>query len=277
MSGIPIHKLTGSGNDFIYIDGRRHAVADWPPERIRALCARRTGVGADGLVVLEPGSAADAVRFHFFNSDGGRAAMCGNASLCATRVAVRLGLVPGPAMVLETDAGAFRTRCLAGPGERAELFLPDVRGIDRPEIDRAAGERGIYLVTVGVPHLVVVVDDVRADPVNPRGRGRHLRFHPALGPHGANVNFVSCREGAWCLRTYERGVEDETLACGTGAVAAAAVLASQGRVRLPWSVRTASACQLEIWGSPTTDPSGIHDPGLRGEARLVFEGSIPGF
>jgi len=272
MSGVIIYKMSGSGNDFLFVDGRSHPVKEWPAERIRRLCHRRLSIGADGLVVLEPGGQPGAVRFHFFNSDGGRAAMCGNAALCATRLAAWLGLAPADGMRLETDAAAYETRCLPDGGQRAEIGLGSVERVDAPDIPLRSGERAIGLATVGVPHLIVLVDAV--DTVDLPNRGRELRHHPALGPAGANVNFVAQTAGGWAMRTFERGVEAETLACGTGAVASAAFLAATGRVELPWNVRTAAGSVLTVAGSaePASQPpkAVLTDALLAGEGRLVF-------
>lgn len=261
--GTILYKMTGSGNDFVFLDGRTTPVASVSGEEIMLLCARRSGIGADGLVVLEPGTSPGVVRFHFFNSDGRRASMCGNAALCATRLAARLGMAPAAGMRLETDAGTLASCCVPGPDERAEIEVPPHGRIVGPEIALHPGERSLHLTAVGVPHLVVLVDDVQA--VEVRERGRELRLHGVVQPDGANVNFVSCREAEWRMRTFERGVEDETLACGTGAVAAAAVLEPQGTIQLPWSVRTASGSTLTVSGDLR---SGAR---LGGEGRFLFK------
>src|SRR2546430_6479135 len=117
LAGLPIYKMTGSGNDFVMVDGRHTSPGEWSEADIRAVCARGTGVGADGLVFVGPGSAPNVVRMVYFNSDGSRAAMCGNAALCSTRLAARLGIARTQGMVLETDAGSYESRS-AGPGER---------------------------------------------------------------------------------------------------------------------------------------------------------------
>jgi diaminopimelate epimerase len=269
MIGIVAYKMSGSGNDFVFVDGRASPAGAWTPERIRAVCDRHTGVGADGFVVLEPGSGPDAVRFHFFNNDGGRAPMCGNGALCATRVAAHLELARPLGMTLETDAGAYHSRCVEGDGERAELMLGDLSQFSRPQVKLEGAEQDAWLVQVGVPHLVVLVDDVQAVPL--RERGRALRFDGALGPAGANVNFASPREAgggpAWAMRTYERGVEGETLACGTGAVATAGVLALSGRAALPLEVQTASGRVLRVSG--TLGGSSVLGASLVGEGRLI--------
>lgn len=269
MIGNIIYKMSGSGNDFVFVDGRVSRLADWSAERIRMVCDRHSGVGADGFVVVEPGSGPDAVRFHFFNNDGGRAAMCGNGALCATRIAAYLELARPGGMTLETDAGAYQSRCLDGVGERAELALGDIPGFSEPAVGVAPGEHSARLARVGVPHLVILVDDVAAVAIMERGRA--LRFDPALAPDGANVNFVSPAGAdgpAWAMRTYERGVEGETLACGTGAVAAAGTLAVLGRARLPLELRTASGRTLCVSGS--LRGGGVRQAKLVGEGRLVF-------
>jgi diaminopimelate epimerase len=272
MIGTIVYKMSGSGNDFVFVDGRASPLSAWTPERILGVCDRHAGVGADGFVVLEPGSVPDAVRFHFFNNDGGRAAMCGNGALCATRVAAHLELARPDGMTLETDAGAYHSRCVEGDGEWAELMLGDLTQFSCPKVKLEGGEYEARLVQVGVPHLVVLVDDVGA--VRLQERGRALRFDQALGPPGANVNFAG-RSGSgsaggvsWTMRTYERGVEGETLACGTGAVASASVLALAGQASLPLDVRTASGRVLRVAG--TVEASAVRAASLIGEGRLIF-------
>ena len=270
MRGTLFYKMTGSGNDFVMLDGRSTVADQWPPAQVRAICDRRSGVGADGLVILSP-SAPDSVRMTYWNSDGSHGALCGNAALCSGRLAVRLGMVPPGEFCLLTDAGAVRVRSLPS-GDEAEINLPDFTApVDFPGAGLAAGERWIARVTVGVPHLVIRVEDVEA--VDLPGRGRPLRFDPALGPAGANVNFVSpasSREQPWLIRTYERGVEAETLACGTGTVAAAAALASRGEARLPIRFRSRGGPELlvraELHGSRAT---GVW---LGGQGRFLFSG-----
>lgn len=268
------YKMTGSGNDFVMLDGREHQLADWPAERIAATCARQTGVGADGLVVLVA-EGADRVRMSYFNADGSFAAMCGNAALCSTRLAARLGLAHGTGMTLLTPAGEVRSRCV-GPGTEAEINLPPVAPLVRIEGVCQAGEHQAWLGLVGVPHLIVLVDDV--DRLDVLDRGRQLRFHPALGPAGANINFISPPKapgGAWLIRTYERGVEGETLACGTGTVAAALLLVQVGRTQLPLTFASRSGSLLSVRATPTT-AGGFDDVWLCGEGRLVFDGVLAG-
>ena len=272
--------MTGSGNDFVMVDGRNSSPDEWAVSDIQAVCARGTGIGADGLVFLGPGSTAGAVRMIYFNSDGSRA-MCGNAALCTTRLAAHLGLANALAMRLETDGGTFESRCARADG-RAELrFAAVAAPAAVPDAILAAGERRAVLAMVGVPHLVVLVDDV--EPLDVARRGRPLRHEPALGPEGANVNFVapplpsaagkSRAGGEWRMRTYERGVEAETLACGTGAIAVACALDHWGLGTLPLSLRTRSGRTLDVRGQRS--PEGRYeDVWLMGEAQLVLRGVI---
>jgi len=265
-------KMTGSGNDFVFVDGREAPTVQWTEQAIRSLCDRRTGVGGDGLVTLTP-EGDGAARMVYFNADGSRPGMCGNAALCSTRLASHLGMADPTGMNLLTDTGVLRTRCV-GPGWTAELLLPD---FDLPEpvgLPLMAGELWMARCQVGVPHLIVLVDDVGSVEVGVRGR--ELRFDPTFAPGGLNVNFVSRAGGqeeyGWGLRTYERGVEAETLACGTGTVGAAFALAARNLATLP--VRIAS------WGGKVFSVAGAiegtaaKDPWLCGEGRLVFEGTL---
>jgi len=272
VKGTVFYKMSGSGNDFVILDGRHVTAADWPAERIVALCDRRHGVGADGLVILTP-EGDRRVRMDFWNCDGSQADMCGNAALCSTRLAAFLELAPRQDMLLVTRAGTFPARCRP-KGEDAELNLPDFELPGSPSsVALKPGEAGGMLATVGVPHLVLEVSDIERPGL--MERGRELRFDPAFGPAGANVNFVtraSESAGQWRLRTYERGVEGETLACGTGAVAAAVMLARFGRAKLPVDVLTRGGKILHI--TATLSDRKATDVWLSGEGRLVFTGVL---
>jgi diaminopimelate epimerase len=262
------YKMTGSGNDFVMLDGRDSDPGEWEPDAIVAICDRRNGIGGDGLVFVAPAGTAT-VRMTYFNSDGSPAPMCGNAALCATRLAARLELAPPGGMTLVTQAATFDTRCV-GPGHLAELHLPD---LDLP-VDAGAtsglGEQWIELGTVGVPHVVAMVDDIAAVPVADRGRA--LRFDPAFAPGGANINFVGRVAAADVLapQWQIRGVEAETLACGTGTVAAAIALAARGMLELPVRMLTASGKVLSV--SALVGDGVAQDVWLCGEGRIVARG-----
>jgi diaminopimelate epimerase len=272
LKGTVFYKMSGSGNDFIMLDGRYTDPAFWTAERIVEVCDRRHGVGADGLVILTS-EGPDRVRMDFWNCDGSRADMCGNAALCSTRLSAHLGLAPAGGMNLVTRAGTFPTRCRE-VGEEAELNLPDFSLPAGPSpIDLRSGEGVGLLATVGVPHLVIEVDDLERDDL--MDRGRVLRSDSRVGPAGANVNFVASRPSngsAYALRTFERGVEGETLACGTGAVAAAALLAYVGRRELPLKILTRGGRILHI--AATLSGARAENVWLTGEGRLVFTGTL---
>lgn len=271
MTGAVFYKMTGSGNDFVMLDGRHVRPGEWTAERIAAVCDRRNGVGGDGVVIVTP-LGGDRVRMEYWNSDGSPAAMCGNAALCSTRLAAYLEVARPEAMTLVTGAGEVQTRC-TGPGHAAEIRLPDFPVPEPVPIAPLDGESAFLLGTVGVPHLVVVVPDVRA--VDVTGRGRALRFCPEVGPAGANVNFVSphpAEPDSWVIRTYERGVEAETLACGTGTVAAAFGLARAGDRPVPPAWRTGRGLALGVSG--TVENGMARSAWLLGEGRLVFTGVL---
>ena len=276
LIGLPVYKMTGSGNDFVMLDARVSAPDDWSAEDMQAVCARGTGIGADGVVFVGPGSRAGAARMIYYNADGSHAAMCGNAALCSTTLAVRLGVGAAEGMDLETDAGTYRSR--TSEAGRAELLLaPVAPPATVPGLQLAPGEQQAALGRVGVPHLVVLVANV--DELNLMQRGRALRFDPALMPEGANINFISAdgagtgERSVWRMRTYERGVEGETLACGTGAVAASCAIAEWGLGRLPIDLQSRSGRLLTVRAAKASNGR-YEDVWLVGEGRMVFRGVI---
>jgi len=271
LIGLPVYKMTGSGNDFVMLDARVSTPADWTPEDMQAVCARGTGIGADGIVFVAPGSHSGAVRMTYYNADGSHAAMCGNAALCSTTLAAHLGLGTPDGVDLETDAGTYRSRAIEAG--RAELHLAPIDAPAAvPGLSLAANERQAALSRVGVPHLIVLVDHV--DNVALQERGRALRFDSGLAPEGANVNFISQDEaGAWRMRTYERGIEGETLACGTGAVGAGCAIQQWGLGQLPINIQSRSGRILGV--RATKAQNGRYDDvWLAGEGRMVFRGVI---
>ena len=265
--GRRFYKMTGSGNDFIVFDARDGDAREMiEPARIRRLSDRRQGIGADGVVVLQPSARADLLMM-YFNSDGSRGAMCGNAALCITRLASQLGLTQPSGMTLETDDGILTSRLV---NDRPEIDLRPVRDVRvTAEGQPEAGETRLGYAVAGVPHVVVLCEDVAAVDVTRRGAA--LRSAAWTGAAGANVNFVSPAGSAWAIRTFERGVEGETLACGTGAVASATLLRAWNLAGAECALRTRSGCTLEV---SLREEKGLVVPRLRGEGRLVFEGQL---
>jgi diaminopimelate epimerase len=257
--------MSGSGNDFVVFDSRDGGVQEFAESSmIRRLCDRRQGIGADGVVVLKPSARADLL-MKYFNSDGSAGAMCGNAALCVTRLASLLGLADPTGMTIETDDGILRSRVVH---ERPEVELRPVKAIrEVAEGLPEASEHRLGYAVAGVPHVVVLCEDV--EMIDVPGRGADLRRAAWTGAEGANVNFVSARANTWSIRTFERGVEAETLACGTGAVAAATLLQRWGLCGVETSLRTRSGCVLAV---ALRNVNGELVPKLSGEGRVVFEG-----
>ena len=267
---VPFTKMTGSGNDFVFFDAR-FAPSDIliQPDIIRAICNRNNGIGADGIVLLELARPTADVRVRYFNSDGTSADLCGNATLCSATLSAELGLASASGMALETPSGIISSRVTG----MAEIDLPIVSGlVSDVHIPRVGGEQRIGFAVVGIPHIVVLCDS--AELADMTHRGPVLRSHPSSGVHGANVNWVA-RDASdgWRYRTFERGVEGETLACGTGAVATAALLVTWGQVDSPVVLRTSSGRDLTVEFKDSA-ASGLLVPTLSGEGRIVFRGRI---
>lgn len=260
--------MSGSGNDFVVFDARGLRADPWErPDVILALCARGTGVGADGVVFLADARRPEAsLAMRYYNSDGSRGAFCGNATLCVTRLATELGIATPEGVAFETDGGLVPSRLgSAGP----EIDLPAVTESSAAvALSLEPGESRIGFSLVGVPHLIVRCDDVLA--VDVAQRGRALR-NSGFRADGANVNFVSRHGDHWSMRTYERGVEGETLACGSGAIATAILLEAWNESGLDTSLITRSGLLLRV---RLRLDGGSWLPTLGGEGRVVFTGEL---
>lgn len=267
---IPFTKMVGAGNDFIVVEpvrARINGLARRWSAVSRALCDRQRGVGADGVLLITPSRKADA-RMRIFNADGSEAEMCGNGARCVARfLSGRNG--HGARLTIETGAGEVQA---AVAGERVSLRLPDPTGVT-PRVTVSVNGRTISggSINTSVPHMVVRVPNL--DRVDVAGLGRALRRHPAFAPRGTNVNFIQPDgTAALRIRTYERGVEAETLACGTGATAAAILHGvATGARRV--TVRTRSGDTLNI-SFRLVGPGRITGVTLEGPARRVYDGRI---
>jgi diaminopimelate epimerase len=245
------------------------------PAQIRSLCDRKRGIGADGVILIDDDSALD-FRMRYYNSDGGEVEMCGNGARCAALFAVRLALGA-------TREGKTRLRFATQPGPmraevegyRVAVAMTDATSFAKSiSLSVAGGMEMVHVINTGVPHAVVLEDGVSgmADEVL-EARGRAIRQHPRFAPEGVNANFVSMTaDGTVTLRTFERGVEAETLACGTGAVAAAVVLCRLGHVTSPVGLMTRGGERLNV--SFQIEPTGASDVVLEGPAEFNFEGRI---
>jgi len=256
-------KMSGAGNDFIVVDNRDGSLDEvLTPALIRRMCSRGISVGADGLLELRADPEAD-FRMRYCNSDGLPASMCGNGARCIVRFAVDRGLGKGGSVVFRSDSGTHRG--LLGPSGAVRVWMPDpvLRFLSR-RLAAPSGERECSLVDTGVPHAVIFA----ADP----GDGFEvdapvLRRHEAFGPEGANIDYVFPSDGSLGIRTWERGVEGETLACGTGAVAVAFVASMLDGAALPVELVTRGGGLLSV---------GRDDRGwwLEGEARKVYTAEL---
>jgi len=265
---VPFYKLQGCGNDFVAIDNRvlrlpRELMAEWA----RRICPRAFGVGADGLFFLElaaPGSGAD-VLWHFYNADGSRAEMCGNASRCAGRLSHALEIA-GERHVLLTDAGPVAIAVDAGAGlVKVQLTAPRDMAL-HTTLSVLGHDTVVHFVNTGVPHAVILVD--KAEVADVAGMGRAVRFHEHFAPAGANVNFVQMVDrGRTLMRTYERGVEAETYACGTGACAVQVVLHALG-------LAEAELANTTTGGEVLTTSLEAGRVFLKGAAELTFTGEL---
>jgi len=240
VSEIRFAKFQGAGNDFIMIDNRDGAFAA-SREGIAAMCARRTSIGADGLILVEP-SAKAAVRMRYFNADGGEAEMCGNGARCFVAYAHELGIATDP-LVFETMERVLSGRADGDAFTIETGAVKDTRLHMKLDVEGTACEA--HFTNTGVPHVVIFCSELESVDVD--GFGRAVRYHEAFQPAGTNVNFVQVRKsGDLALRTYERGVESETLACGTGVVAAAVIAHLVGNVRAPVAVHVRSGGVLTV-------------------------------
>ncbi|TMQ69865.1 MAG: diaminopimelate epimerase [Candidatus Eisenbacteria bacterium] len=267
MREIPFLKMHGAANDFVVVDHRAPFLPEPLADLVRRLCDRRRGIGADGVLLLERDPELD-FAMRYWNADGGVAEFCGNGARCLARLALELGLGRDGEVRFRVGARAMRARW-AADGRAIELVFGVVGEPAEPWTIEVAGRRfeGRW-VTAGVPHFVVPVERVEWVPVAEWGAA--LRHHPRFEPEGTNVDFVArLGPSRVAMRTYERGVEAETLACGSGAMAAAVCSAALGEPP-PVSIVTAGGDELSV--GLVADPGGWK-VSLTGPAEVAFRGT----
>ncbi|MFI0347519.1 MAG: diaminopimelate epimerase [Chthoniobacterales bacterium] len=259
-------KMNGAGNDFIMIDDHRHGSLSLSSSQIGKLCDRHRGIGADGLLILESGKTT-LYRMRYYNADGHEAEMCGNGARCFTRYLARILGEQSGKISFQTEAGILTGELL---GDQVRLMMSNPHSIQLSKsIPLPDQEYEVHAINTGVPHALIFVKDIELAPVIEVGR--QLRHHSHFSPAGTNVNFVQILESrSLLIRTYERGVEDETLACGTGIVAAALIYHLISRIPGPISVLARGGDRLEV----DFDSSSITQVTLTGPADFVFEGNI---
>src|SRR5215813_10174556 len=260
-------KMNGAGNDFILFDNRSGDIY-LDRNQIALLCDRHRGIGADGVLLLEkPTNRAD-FRMRYFNADGGEAEMCGNGARCFARFANKVARQKAK-ISFETPAGVISAELKGnlvtlGMTEPTDLRL-------NVSLSMAAENKTIHFINSGVPHVVIPV--AKIDDADVRREGAAIRYHKMFSPNGTNVNFVEKRgANKIAIRTYERGVEDETLACGTGIVASALIFAASEDCKAPVTVLARGGDELQV-GFERID-GGFRNVTLTGPAEFVFEGTI---
>jgi len=260
-------KMNGAGNDFVVLDNRDRSL-ELGAGQLAFLCDRHRGVGADGVLIVEPPANGADFRMRYYNADGGEAEMCANGARCFARYTSRI-TGRQDAVSFETPAGVIRAEC-AGDNIRLAMSQPHDLMLDR-QVKLASGDLVVHSINTGVPHAVVFVEDL--EKVDVRGLGAALRYHPDFAPKGTNANFVRIIDSsAVAIRTYERGVEDETLACGTGVVATALILHEKHGASSPVSVRVRGGDTLVV---SFEKADGVYrGVSLTGPAEFVFDGQI---
>jgi diaminopimelate epimerase len=268
MQQISFSKLSGAGNDFVIIDNRRGIIPKNEADFVRKVCARRVSAGADGLLLIENSDVAD-FKMRYFNSDGSEAETCGNGARCIARFAYIEKIVPSSEMKFETRAGIYSAQVM---DDAVKLRMGDAVGmrLDFP-LKLENGLHEVSFANTGVPHVVYFVDDL--ENVDVVKLGRETRYHGDFQPEGTNANFAKVRdEHSLDIRTYERGVEDETLACGTGCIATAIVAAARGKASSPVVAHTRGDHLLKIYF--TLESQGAKEVFLEGDARVIYRGYL---
>ena len=262
-------KLEGAGNDFLGLDGRAGGFK-LKRQQIADLCDRRRGVGADGVLVVEkPKRRGADFRMRYYNSDGGEAEMCGNGARCFALLARAVSGRKGNVLRIQTQAGLV-TLQIRGQEVQVSMTEPTKLRLGKKVV--VAGRKVVVdFLNTGVPHAVLFVRSVRSIDVAKQGRA--IRYHSAFAPSGTNVNFVEIGRGNRIhVRTYERGVEGETLACGTGVVAASILSNLRRGLRSPILVTTRGGDHLRVGFSMVNGQA--REVTLQGPARIVYTGVI---
>ena len=262
------YKMNGAGNDFIVIDNLELDI-NLSKEEIEALCDRHRGIGADGLLAVEPAEGDADYKFRYYNADGGEAEMCGNGARCFGRFTAHLTSEVKERVTFETIAGVLSAEMV---GEDVKIEMSDPFDLELKTECEIEGIGEVDFVNTGVPHAVVKTEAI--EKVDVVKYGAEIRYHERFTPNGTNVNFYSIvDENHIAIRTYERGVEGETLACGTGMCACALMHHLSTGAASPISVDVAGGDTLEI-GFKKQEDGTFTDVTLSGPADFVFEGDV---
>jgi diaminopimelate epimerase len=263
------YKMNGAGNDFIVIDNR-NLDTNLDTETIEALCDRHRGIGADGLLAVEPAEKGADYKFRYYNADGGEAEMCGNGARCFGRFTAHLGDEVPEQVTFETIAGTLAAQMV---GDDVRIAMSEPKDLRLNLMTKISGlDADLHFVNTGVPHVVAFVRNL--DDLDVFTHGRDIRQHEDFAPAGTNANFAAViAPDHIAIRTYERGVEDETLACGTGMVASALIHHLLTGAPSPIKVDVEGGDTLEIGFEKTGDQT-FTNVTLTGPADFVFEGEI---
>jgi len=266
-------KMNGAGNDFVVLDAREHGL-DLTPAQIARLCDRHRGVGADGLLAVEKAEGAADFKMRYFNADGGEAEMCGNGARCFSRFAARFLRENTRQISFETRAGIITAELF--PDGEVELEMSKPHSLEGPfSLALSTGSLSAHFLNTGVPHVVAILQNLAELENFPvRAAGREIRYHERFAPAGTNANFAAADDdGILHVRTYERGVEDETLACGTGVTACALIFHLLSGNCSPITVKVRSGDYLRVRFEK--DVTGVFSHvWLRGPADFVYTGEI---
>ena len=260
-------KMNGAGNDFVMLDNRSGEI-NLEPEQIARICDRHRGIGADGILLLEKGTNGADFRMRYYNRDGGEAEMCGNGARCFARFASKAAGARGR-ISFDTPAGIIGAEM---KGELVTLRMSDPTDLRlNISLDSTAQGESAHFINTGVPHVVIPVADIAA--IDVKNHGAAIRYDQMFAPKGANVNFSQKRGPRnIAIRTYERGVEDETLACGTGVVASALIFAAIEKTNGPITILVRGGNELSV--DFEVDGDNFRNVTLTGPAEFVFEGAI---
>ena len=262
-------KMSGCGNDFVVIDNRLNKLAGLKiSSLVQKVCAPKVSIGADGVLLLQKSRKAD-VRMRIFNPDGSEVDMCGNGARCLALFAKKTKAVKKDTFTIETDAGILGARV---KGSQVKLKLSEPHSL-RFKFDLKIKNKKyqVSYINTGVPHVVYITKNV--DKFKVEEIGRLIRYHQEFAPAGTNANFVQIDSRRQItLRTYERGVEAETLACGTGSVASAIIASKIKCLSSPVTVNVRSGDKLKIYFK--AKDQGYTDVYLEGPAEIIFEGTI---
>jgi len=267
-SPTPFWKMHGAGNDFILIDDRQQTFPCDAADRIEKIATPKYGIGSEGVILIQPSDSAD-FRMRFFNPDGNEVEMCGNGARCVARLAYEEDIAPEK-MTFDTVAGVIGATIIAEDRVRLDMTPPE--GLVLNQTLSVQGQDHTYhYVNSGVPHVVMEMENIQE--VDLKALGPAIRYHERFAPAGTNMNIIQITgPDSLNVRTYERGVEAETLACGTGIVAAGLTAGSLGRVSTPVKITCAAGDIMEV--NYTQGPDGPESPTLTGPAVHVFSGQI---